>query len=266
MHKIARFAHPLYVAALALGVSLSLQAVAADKPFVKVNGSAISQSFADAFVAEQRAKGAPDSPELRSAVREELVRRELLLQEAKKAGLDKKPAIAAEAEAARQGVLIRSYVQQYVQANPIKEEQLRADYEKIKAQIGGTEYKAAHILVKEEAEAVAIIDKLKKGEKFEELAKQSQDPGSKDNGGDLGWAAPSNYVKPFADAMTALAKGKYTETPVKSDFGYHVILLEDSRPTTFPSFDEVKPRLEQQAQNQQINAMVEALRAKAKVE
>lgn len=261
MHKLTQIA-----AALAIGASVSLTAVAADKAFVKVNGVSVSQNIADAFMAEQKAKGAPDSAELRNAVREELIRRELLVQEAKKAGIDKKPDVAAQAEAAKQAVLIRSYVQQYVQKNPIKDEQLKAEYDKIKAQVGGTEYKASHILVKEESEAQTVIDNLKKGAKFDELAKQSIDPGSKDSGGDLGWAAPSNYVKPFADALAKLAKGKYTETPVKSEFGYHVIMLDDTRPTTFPPFEEVKPRLLQQAQTQQITTMVDGLRAKAKVE
>ena len=261
MHKITQIA-----AALAIGASMSVSALAADKAFVKVNGASVSQNLADAFIAEQKAKGAPESAELRNAVREELIRRELLLQEAKKAGLDKKPDIAAQAEAAKQAILIRSYVQEYVKKNPIKDEQLKAEYEKIKTQVGSTEYKASHILVKEEDEAKTIVENLKKGAKFSELAKQSIDPGSKESGGDLGWAAPSNYVKPFSDAMTSLTKGKYTETPIKSEFGYHIIMLEDTRPTTFPSFDEVKPRLQQQAQTQQITKMVDGLRAKAKVE
>ena len=261
MHKLTQIA-----AALAVGVSLSLTAVAADKTLVKVNGVAIPQSMADIFMAEQMAKGAPDSPELRNAVREELIRRELLAQQAKKAGLEKKPDLIAQADAAKQAIFIRAYVQDYVQKRPIKDEQLKAEYEKIKTQIGNTEYKARHILVKDEAEAKTIIERLKKGEKFEDLAKQSIDPGSKDNGGELGWAAPSNYVKPFADALTGLGKGKYTETPVKTDFGYHVIQQEDTRPTTFPSFDELKPRLMQQAQTQEITKMVDELRAKAKVE
>ena len=261
MHKFTQIA-----AAVAVGVSLSLTAVAADKAMAKVNGVAIPQSMADAFMAEQMAKGAPDSPELRNAVREELIRRELLAQQAKKAGLDKKPDIVAQADAAKQAVYIRAYVQEYVQKHPIKEEQLKAEYEKIKAQIGNTEYKARHILVKDEADAKAIVERLNKGEKFEDLAKQSIDPGSKDNGGELGWAAPSNYVKPFADALTGLGKGKYTAAPVKTDFGYHIIKLEDTRPTTFPSFDELKPRLLQQAQTQEITKMVDELRAKAKID
>jgi peptidyl-prolyl cis-trans isomerase C len=265
MHKLTQIA-----AALVVGVSISFTAIAADKntgkvPF-KVNGATVSRNLVDAFVAEQLAKGAADSPELRNAVREELIRRELLVQEAKKAGLDKKSEVTAQVEIARQAVLIRSYVQQFVEKNPIKDEQLQGEYNKIKAQVGDTEYKSRHILVKEESEAQAIIGELKKGAKFEELAKKSTDPGSKDNGGDLGWSAPGSYVKEFTNALTVLKKGKFTETPVKSQFGYHVILLEDTRPMTFPSFEEIKPRLLQQAQQQQITQMVDGLRAKAKVE
>jgi peptidyl-prolyl cis-trans isomerase C len=271
MYKFTQIA-----AALLIGASMSLTAFAAtsnapaktpEKIFVKVNGVSISQAFADTLLAEQTAKGAPDSPELRNAVREELIRRELLVQQAKKAGLDRKPDIAAQAEVAKQAILIRGYVQQYVQKNPINDEQLQAEYNKVKAQVGGTEYKTRHILVKEESEAKAIIDELKKDAgKFDELAKQSTDPGSKDNGGDLGWAAPGNYVKPFADALIMLEKGKFTETPVQSQFGYHVILLEDTRPTTFPPFEEIKQRILQQMQQQQIGKMVEDLRASAKIE
>ena len=203
---------------------------------------------------------------MKNAVREELIRRELLLQEAKKAGIDKKTDVAAQAEAMRQSVIIRAYVQSYTQKNPISDAQLKSQYDAIKAQLGSTEYKAGHILVKEEADAKAIIENLKKGAKFDELAKQSIDPGSKDNGGELGWSSAGNFVKPFADALTSLSKGKFTETPVKTEFGYHVIKLDDSRPLAVPSFDEIKPRLLQQAQSQQIGKMVEELRAKAKIQ
>lgn len=253
-------------ATLFVGTMLSASAMAAGNAFVTVNGVAVSQNLANVFIAEQKAQGAPDSPELKNAVREELVRRELLLQQAKKAGLEKNPEVAAQAEAARQSILIRAFVQDFLKKNPITDAQLKAQYDAIKAQLGTTEYKARHILVAGEDDAKAIIANLKKGAKFEELAKQSIDPGSKDNGGDLGWASAGNFVKPFSDALSTLAKGKYTETPVKSEFGYHVILLEDTRPLSVPAFDEIKPRLLQQAQSQQVGKMVEALRAKAKVD
>ncbi|WP_153111391.1 peptidylprolyl isomerase [Propionivibrio limicola] len=252
-------------AALFVGATLSATVSAAD-PFVTVNGVAISQATANVFMAEQKSQGAPDTPELKKAVREELIRRELLIQEAKKAGVDKKPEVAAQAEAARQALFIRAYVQDYIKKHPVSDAQLKADYERIKAQLGSTEYKARHILVKTEDEAKAIIASLKKGGKFDELAKQSVDPGTKENGGDLGWASSGNFVKPFAEALTGLSKGKYTETPIKTDFGFHVIQLDDTRPLNAPAFDEVKPRLLQQAQAQMITKMVEGLRAKAKVQ
>ncbi len=261
MHKHSRLATALIVGAL-----MSATAMAAGNAFVTVNGVAVSQSMADVFMAEQKAQGAPDSAELRKAVREELIRRELLVQEAKKAGLDKKPDIAAQADAARQAFFIRAYVQDYVKKNPISNDLLKAEYDKIKTQMGSTEYKSAHILVASEDEAKAVIENLKKGAKFAELAKQSIDPGSKENGGDLGWASATNFVKPFSEALTALAKGKYTEAPVKSDFGYHVIMLEDTRPLSAPAFEDIKPRLLQQAQSQQITKMVDGLRAKAKIQ
>ena len=254
------------VAALLTGALLSASALAAGNAFVTVNGVAVSQNTANIFIAEQKAQGAPDTPEVKNALRERLIQRELLIQEAKKAGLEKKPEIAAQAEAARQNVYVNAYLQDYVKKNPISDAQLMAQYETIKTQLGNTEYKARHILVVAEADAKAIIDNLKKGAKFDELAKQSIDPGSKDKGGELDWASAGNFVKPFSDALTALTKGKYTETPVKSDFGYHVIMLDDTRPLTVPAFEEIKPRLLQQAQGQQISRMVDALRAKAKVE
>jgi len=261
MHKFSKLA-----TALCVGTMMSASLMAAGNAFVTVNGVAVSQNLANVFISEQKAQGAPDTPELKAAVREELIRRELLIQEAKKSGVDKRPEVAAQAEAARQAFFVRAYIQDYVKKNPISDARLQADYDKIKAQLGNTEYKARHILVVNEGDAKAIITNLDKGAKFDELAKQSIDPGSKDNGGDLGWASAGNFVKPFSDALTGLAKGKYTTTPIKSDFGYHVIMLEDTRPLSVPAFDELKPRLLQQAQSEQINKMVEGLRAKAKVE
>ncbi len=270
MHTLSKLA-----ATLVAGALLSLPVIAAEKAaaapakagtVATVNGAAISQSLFDAFYAEQKAQGMPDSAELRNAVKEELVRRELLTQEAKKAGVDKQPGIAAQMELARQAVLIRAFIQDYVKKHPISDAQLKSEYDAMKAKLGGTEYKSRHILVETEDQAKTIIDNLKKGAKFDELAKQSKDPGSKENGGDLGWSAAGSYVPPFADALTKLAKGKYTETPVKTDFGWHVILLEDSRPLEAPSFEAIKPQLAQRANQQLVEKMITDLRAKAKVQ
>lgn len=262
MLKLSRLA-----ALLIAGAIVSAPVFAADKAkaYLTVNGQAIPQSVYDTFIAEQKSQGAQDSPELQNAVKEELIRREILAQEAKKKGLDKSAAIQGQIELAKQAVLIRAYLSEHVQAHPVSEAQLKAEYETIKAGLGSTEYKARHILVEKEDEAKAIIAKLDKGEKIADLAKQSKDPGSKDKGGELGWSVPSSYVKPFADALTKLKKGEYTKAPIKSDFGYHVIQLDDSRPLTPPPFDQVKPQLQQRASQQQVETLVKELRAKAKI-
>jgi len=231
-----------------------------------VNGKAIPKIRADALVAAQTAQGQPDSDDLRKAVREELVRREIITQEAQKKGLDKKPNIQGQMDLARQSVLINAYLGEFLRTHPVSEDALKKEYENIKLQLGDKEYKARHILVEKEDDAKDIIAKLKKGEKFEDLAKQSKDPGSKDRGGDLGWAAPSSYVKPFSEAMMKLERGKYTETPVKTDFGFHVILLEDSRELKLPAMDEAKPQLAQRLQQQMVEKHVLELLGKAKIE
>ncbi len=252
-------------ALLIAGAIISAPAFAQSKTFATVNGQAIPQSVYDAFVAEQKAQGTPDTPELQNAVKEELIRREILAQEAKKKGLDKKGNIQGQVELAKQAVLIRAFLSDYVAAHPISEAQLKAEYEVIKTNLGTTEYKTRHILVADEEEAKGIIAKLDKGEKFSELAKVSKDPGSKDKGGELGWSSPNSYVKPFGEALTKLKKNEYTKTPVKSDFGYHVIMLEDSRPANPPPFEQVKQQMQQRAAQQQVEQLVKELRGKAKV-
>jgi peptidyl-prolyl cis-trans isomerase C len=239
---------------------------AASGVIATVNGKAIPKSRADAMLAAQVAQGQADTEDLRKAIREELIRREVLAQEAQKKGLDKKPEIIGQMDLARQGVLLNAYMGEYVRSHPVSDEALKKEYETIRSQLGDKEYKARHILVDKEDDAKAIIDKLNKGEKFEDLAKQSKDPGSKERGGDLGWAAPTSYVKPFSDALVALQKGKYTTAPVKSDFGYHVILLEDSRDLKAPGFDEVKQQLSQRLQQQIIEKHIAELRSKVKVD
>ncbi|MCB1912824.1 MAG: peptidylprolyl isomerase [Rhodocyclaceae bacterium] len=250
--------------ALALLAVASLPAMAAT--VATVNGVAIPSARADALIAEQKAQGAPDSEQLRNAVKEELVRREILQQAAQKKGLDKNAEVQAQMDMARQAVLIRAYLQSFVQANPISDADIRKEYDNIKSRLGEKEYKARHILVESEDQAKAIIAKLQAGEKFEDLAKESKDPGSKDRGGDLGWANPGMFVKPFSDAMVGLEKGKFTPQPVKSDFGYHIIKLEDVRALKTPSFEEVKPQIQQRLQQQKVEKHLLDLRGEAKVQ
>ena len=234
--------------------------------FATVNGKAIPKIRADVLIAGQAAQGQTDSPELRKAVTEELVRREVLTQESIKKGFDKKPEVQGQVDLARQGVLIGAYLNDYVRTHPVTDDQVKAEYENIKAKLGNKEYKARHILVEKEDEAKAIIERLKKGEKIEDLAKDSKDPGSKERGGDLGWANPGSFVPPFSAAMIKLEKGKFTETPVKSDFGWHVIQLEDTRELKLPGMDEAKAQITQQLTQRMVQKHIDDLRAKAKVD
>ena len=234
--------------------------------FATVNGKAVPKLRADALMTGQLAQGQADSPELRQAVSEELIRREVLTQEALKKGFDKKPEVQGQLELSRQGVLINAYLGDWVRSHPVTDEQIKKEYEEIKAKVGNKEYKARHVLVETEDEAKGLIEKLKKGEKIEDLAKASKDPGSKERGGDLGWANPAAFVAPFSAAMVKLEKGKFTETPVKSDFGWHVILLEDMRELKLPPVEDAKAQIGQQLQQRAVQKHIEELRAKAKVE
>jgi peptidyl-prolyl cis-trans isomerase C len=238
----------------------------AAKPLATVNGKSIPQARADALAAAQSAQGQQDTAKLREAIKEELVRREILVQEAEKKGVEKKPEVQTQLVLTRQNVLINAYLGDYVKNHPVTDEMLKSEYESIRKALGDKEYKARHILLDTENEAKAVVEKLKKGEKFEDLAKQSKDPGSKDRGGELGWANQAAYVKPFSEALIKLEKGKFTETPVKSDFGWHIILLDDSRDMKTPPLDEVKPQLTQRLNQQTVEKHMAELRAKAKVE
>ena len=232
-----------------------------------VNGVTIPQARIEAMTKEVEAQGHPDNPEQQHAIREELVNREVLAQAAKKRGLDKSAEVKAQMEMASQAVLVRALFESEVKAHPISDADLQKQYDQFKGSMGANEYKVRHILVDKEDEAKAIIDQLNKGADFAKLAKEkSKDPGSKDNGGDLDWGPAARYVKPFADAVMSQPKGQISQTPVKTDFGYHVIRVDDVRPLKVPTFSEVKDQFRQRAQQQQIQKLVMELRQKAKVE
>ena len=234
---------------------------------VVVNGVAIPQSRIDDMNKELTAQGQPDNPERHNAVKEELVNREVLAQAAVKRGLDKNPDVQAQIDMARQAVLVRALFESEVKQNPITDADLQKQYEQFKGSMGTNEYKVAHILVDKEDEAKAIIAELNRGGDFAKIAKEkSKDPGSKENGGDLDWGPSARYVKPFADAVQSQPKGKVSAAPVKTDFGYHVIRVDDMRPLKVPEFAELKEQFRQRAQQQQIQKMVVDLRSKAKIE
>ncbi len=248
---------------LAASLLASTSVFAAD--VAKVNGQAIPQSHLEAILAKQREQGQPDLPQLRDAIKEELIRRAVIEQEAKKQGLDKREDVKAEMALAQQSVLLRHYVNEYLRKHPVSEEATKAAYEKIKQSFSGNEYRVRHILVDSEENAKKILEELKAGKSWDELAKHSKDPGSKDKGGDLGWAVPEMFVPEFGEAMAKLKKGE-TSAPVKSQFGWHIIRVDDVRAQTPPSLEEVRPQLTQQLQQQKLEAHIEELVKKAKVQ
>lgn len=242
-------------------------AAAKDGPVATVNGVAIPRQFAELLVRERTQQGVQDSEPLRAAVRDELINREIIVQEANRSGLTKRADIRNELEIVRQSVIVQAYLRDYLSKNPVTDGEVQKEYERARQQTGATEYKARHILVESEDEARSLIAELRKGGKFDELAqKHSRDEGSKGRGGDLDWNVPGVYDKPFADAMVKLEKGKMTEAPVRSRFGFHVIQLDDVRPVKFPALAEVRGRIQQRLAQARIEKLVSELRAKAKVE
>jgi peptidyl-prolyl cis-trans isomerase C len=231
-----------------------------------VNGKAVPKSRVDAIVKQQVAQGQQDGDQLRNAITDRLIALELINQEADRRGLTKSAEFRDQMEVTRQEIILNLYMQEHFKSRPISDATMRAEYEKAKAARSGREYKVRHILVDSEGEAKGLIAQMDKGGKIEDLAKASKDPGSKDRGGDLGWALPNTYVKPFADALSKLEKGKYTADPVQSQFGWHVILVEDVRSAAFPPFDQVRPQIQNMLQQQELQKIIADLRAKAKIE
>lgn len=232
-----------------------------------VNGNAIPQYRFEAAVKARVAQGQQESPEMRKGIRDALINQEVVAQEAVKRGLHKQPMVAARIELDRQTALVNAYFEDYLKRNPITDDMLRKEYERLKPQLPAREYKISHILVESDAEAKNLIAQIRKGASFEKLAAEhSKDPGSKARGGDLDWGPVERYVKPFADAVTQLKKGEMTQAPVQTDFGFHVIRLDDQRATKVPPFDEAKKQLHQLVQNQMVQKAISDLRAKAKVE
>ena len=270
----AAFAFP--VLALAQGAQLPTKepakpaaapAAAKDGPVATVNGAPIPRQYADILLRERLQQGAPDNQPVRDSVRAELINRELILQEANRSGLSKRADLRTQLELVRQNVIVQAYLHDYVAKHPISDAEIQSEYERAKAQTGTTEYRARHILVENEEESKRLITELKKGGKFAELAqKSSKDPGSKDRGGDLDWNIPGVFDQAFADAMVKLEKGKMTEAPVRTRFGYHIIQLDDVRPVKIPVLAEVKPQIQQRLTQIRVDKLVGELRAKSKIE
>jgi peptidyl-prolyl cis-trans isomerase C len=267
MLKISRFA-----ALAMLGAIVVSPVYAEDKPAAVVNGVAIPEQRLDLRVKIVTSQGQPDTPELRKAVREDLVSVEIMTQEAVKKGLDKQAEVAQQLELAKQSVLVSAYVQDYLKSHPVSDQAVSDEYNKWKASLGDKELHVRHILVDSEQEAKEIAARLKKGGKnntFEKLAQKSKDAGSREHGGELGWVPvgkiSETFVKPFAEALTGLKKGEVSE-PVESKFGWHIIEIEDERDLKAPTLEEMKPQITQRLQQREVKDMVADLRSKAKIE
>jgi peptidyl-prolyl cis-trans isomerase C len=240
---------------------------AASQTYITVNGKAIPKSRADVLASSMPpARGQNEAEAMRKSLGDELVRRELAAQEAVKRGIDTRPDIRAQIDLAVQSVLVNAYYADYLREHPVTEETIKREYESIRATLGNREFKVRHILLGSEAEAQGVIDKLGRGAKFNELAAQSKDVVTKDRGGDLGWINAATYVQPFSEAMTKLQKGKYTYKPVQSEFGWHVIQLDDIRELKMPTLAELKPQLLPRLQQQTIERHMSELRSRAKIE
>jgi len=251
----------LALSALALTVSAQAQNIAV------VNGKPVPKARVETLIQQAEKAGQKVSPEMQQQARDQVVLREIFTQEAERRGIAASADYRAQMELARQSILIRQLFDDFRAKNPVTEEAAKAEYDKFKAQASGTEYRAAHILVEKEDEAKDLIKQIKAGAKFEELAKKlSKDPGSGANGGDLDFAKSDAYVPEFSKAMTALKKGEMTETPVKTQFGYHIIRLDDTREAQFPAYDDVKAQIKQRLEQVKVQQFQEELRAKAKTD
>jgi peptidyl-prolyl cis-trans isomerase C len=240
------------------------------KPIAKVNGLTIPQSRFELVARSQLTQGQEDTPKFREDLREILITREVLAQEALRRKLDKDPNYVAQMDVMKQQILLGVLFDEFVKKNEPTEAALRKEYDRVKAETvsaGGKQYLARHILLKEEGEAKAIIEQLQGGGDFEAIAKEkSTDTGSREDGGALGWSEPQRFVAPFGDALRQLKKGEFTRQPVQTQFGYHVILLVDERPVPFPEFDAVKDQVRQGLMGKARDEYIDGLRAKAKIE
>lgn len=257
-----------FLSALAAAALLAAVAPAAlAQNVATVNGKSVPKSRVDALAQQVIRSGRQVTPEMQGQLKDEVIAREIFSQEAKARQLDTTEDYKTQLDLASQSILIRELFADFQKKNPVTDEEAKAEYDRFAGANAGKEFKSRHILVEKEDQAKDIIAKLKKGAKFEDLAKKfSKDPGSGAKGGDLDWANPSNFVKEFTEALIALGKGKFTETPVKSQFGYHIIRLDDTREAQLPKFDDVKPQIMQQLQQQKMSKFQETLRAKAKIE
>lgn len=233
-----------------------------------VNGKKLSNDMYDMFLQAVMGQGQqhePPTDEQKAQIVDQLVNMTLAAQAAEKEGLEKDPKVAARVELLRTQILAEAASEKYMKAHPVSETELKAEYD---TQVAGMakEYKARHILVDKKETAESIIRELQAGGDFSKLAAAESKDSSAKSGGDLGWFSPQSMVKPFADAVAALEKGKYTTTPVQSEFGFHVIILDDVRSPEPPKFEDVKPQVEMFVQRKKLQEYLDGLRKTANIQ
>jgi len=252
---------------LAAALVALLAAPAFAQNIAVVNGKPVPTARLNALKAQIEKSGRPVNQDMMGQLKEEVIAREIFMQEARKRGLDASEDYKNQLELARQTILIRELFADFQKKNPVTDAEIQAEYDKFVKENGGKEYRARHILVETEDQAKALIAEIKKGGKFEDLAKKnSKDPGSGANGGDLDWASAGSYVAEFSNAMVKLGKGEMADAPVKSQFGWHIIRVDDVREAQLPKLDEVKPQIAQQLQQQKMGKFQDDLRSKAKIQ
>jgi len=250
--------------AVAVAATLTLPAYAQN--IAIVNGKPVPTARLDALATQLERSGRPIDAAVREQLREEVILREIFVQEANRRGIRAQPDYRAQVELATQTILIRELFNDFQRRNPVTEAAVRAEYERFVAANGGQEFRARHILVETQADARAIIAQIQGGASFEELARtRSIDTGSGRNGGDLDWAAPHVFVAEFSQAMVQLERGKMTTDPVQSQFGWHIIRVDDIRQATLPSMAELRPQIEQSLQQEKLMQFQQDLRARAKI-
>jgi peptidyl-prolyl cis-trans isomerase C len=256
-----------HAAAALAAATLFMAAPAMAQNIAIVNGKPVPKARVDTLIQQAERSGQKVGPEVQQQARDQVVLREIFVQEAEKRGIAASADFRNQMELARQSILIRELFDDYRKKNPVADDEAKAEYDKFKAQSTGTEYRARHILVEKEDDAKSLIAQIKAGAKFEELAKKnSKDPGSGENGGDLDFAKADSYVPEFGQAMTKLKKGEMTPEPVKTQFGYHIIRLDDTREASFPAFDDVKGQIKQRIEQGKLQKFQEELRSKAKTD
>lgn len=253
----------MFAAACAISLPVYAQNVAT------VNGKPLTKAQVDQFVSLLITQGAQDSPQLREQVKQEMIGRMVAVQAAERAKIDRNEDVKQELELARQSILVRALMEDYLKKNPITDAEIKAEYEAIKKdQANRQEYQVRHILVAEEAKAKELIDQLKaKSISFDEAAKKNSiDPGSGQKGGELGWSQSSSYVPEFAKAVESLKKGEMSQEPIKTQFGWHIVQVDDSRAVSFPELAEVKPQLEEMMRQEKLGKYQQSLMEQAKIQ